>query len=110
MANKKSSRRALVYCAGIAVALVSVYVILVVTGIISLDSYAEELMTIPNLSGMEFKIIYTSRARLFVTDDAVSVYTRRAAVDREPLLRGGRTGKLFCFVMTRGGMTTLRRP
>ena len=42
-------------------------------------------MTIPNLSGMEFKIIYTTRARLFVTDYAISVYGRRAAVKEESL-------------------------
>lgn len=86
MVTKNSARKVLFYCAGIAVALGAVYVILVATGIISLDSYAEELMTIPNLSGMEFKVIYTSRARLFVTDYAVSVYARRAAIEGEPLL------------------------
>jgi hypothetical protein len=79
MAAKNSTRKVLVYCTGIAVALGAVYVILVATGIISLDSYAEELTTIPNLSGMDFKVIYTSRARLFVTDYAVSVYTRRGS-------------------------------
>lgn len=73
MPTKKSTRKVVVYCVGVAVALGAVYLTLVATGIISLDFYTEELTTIPNLSGMEFKIIYTSRARLFVTDYAVSV-------------------------------------
>lgn len=86
MELKNSMKKVLIYGAGIALALVVVYVILVATGIISLDSYTEELTTIPNLSGMEFRVVYTSRARLFVTDYAVSVYARRAATEGESLV------------------------
>ena len=82
----KKVKKVLVYGLGLAVALGAVNVILVATRIISLDSYAEELTTIPNLSGMEFKVIYTSRARLFVTDYAISVYVRKADVKGESLL------------------------
>jgi hypothetical protein len=87
MDTKKLTPKVLVYCAGIAVALGAVYLILVATGTIHLPGarYTEERMTLPNLSGMEFKIIYTSRARLFVTDYAINVYVRRAAVKDESL-------------------------
>jgi hypothetical protein len=88
MESKKAAKKVFVYCAGVAVVLGAAYVILVATGTIYLPGarYTEEMMTIPNLSGMEFKIIYTSRAKLFVTDYAISVYVRRAAVKGESLL------------------------
>ena len=87
MATKKSIRKVFVYGLGIAVALGVVYVILVVIGAIPNGaSFTNDLMTVPNLSGMEFKIIYTGRAHLFVTDYAISIYVRRAAVKGESLL------------------------
>ncbi len=86
MATKKAVRKVLVYGVGIAVALGLVYVILVVIGAIPNGaSFTVELMSIPNLSGMEFKVIYSSRARLFVTDHAISIYARRAALEEESL-------------------------
>jgi hypothetical protein len=85
MATKNSTRKVLVYCTVIAMALGMVFVILLITGVISGDSDTEELMSIPNLSGMEFKVIYTSRARLVVTDYAISIYARRAASKEESL-------------------------
>ena len=88
MVTKKSKIKILAYGVGLTVVLGVAYVILVVIGVIYLPSArdTEDLMTIPNLSGMEFKIIYTSRAHLFVTEYAINVYVRRAAVEGEPLL------------------------
>ena len=86
MATRKSARKVLIYGIGIAVALGTLYLVLVAIGVLPGVSYSEERMTIPNLSGMEFKILYTTRARLFVTDYAISVYVRRAAVKRGSLL------------------------
>jgi hypothetical protein len=92
MANKKSARKVFVYCAGIAVALGAVCVIFVPDVRIAIARalfpgvcISEERVTIPNLSGMEFKIIYTNCDTLG-TDEEISVYVRRAAVEGESLL------------------------
>jgi uncharacterized membrane protein (DUF485 family) len=87
MAAKKAVRKILVNSVSTAVALGVVYVILLVIGVIPLGgSFTDDLLTIPNLSGMEFKIIYTGRAHFLVTEYATSVYVRRADVKGESLL------------------------
>jgi hypothetical protein len=88
MATKKSQIKILVYCVGIALALGLASMIVVPDVRVAVlrtlfpgACISEERMTIPNLSGMEFKIIYT------VCDiDEVSVYARRAAVKGESFL------------------------
>jgi hypothetical protein len=99
MDTKKFTPKALIYCVGIALVLGVVYLILVATGTIYLPGarYTEERMTLPNLSGMEFKIIYTTRARLFVTDYAINVYVRRAAVKEESLFARWSNRKTLLF-------------
>lgn len=73
------------YGIGIAVALTVAYVILVVMGAIPNGaSFTDDLMTIPNQSAMEFKIIYTSRADLFVTDYAISLRAASRRLRRAP--------------------------
>jgi hypothetical protein len=110
MAAKKSARKVLIYSGVIAGALGMVFVILLSTGGISGDSDTEELMFIPNLSGMEFTVIYASRARLFVTDYAISIYARGAATKEESLLAKWSNRRTLLFRYDLGRMRSTLLP
>jgi hypothetical protein len=88
MDNKKSKTKILLFCVGIALVLALACIILipdvrvaVLRTIFPGACSSEERMTIPNLSGIEFKTIFT-----FCDIYEVTVYARRAAIRRESFL------------------------
>jgi len=81
MASKRTARIVLISAIGVVLTVGVGYVLLRFTGLIPSDAcVSEDLKTIPNLSGMRFKVEYTN-CDAFVKDEAVSVYVARA--DRE---------------------------
>jgi hypothetical protein len=96
MTNKKVVKKAVAYCAGIAVALGTVYAIFVAVLKIPGACITEEMRTIPNLSGMKFEVTYTN-CDTIAKDEAVRVYVSRAAVPGESLLARWSNRKTLLF-------------
>lgn len=90
MATKVAAYKALIYGAGIAAAVVVVYVILVGPSGVSRILFSNVCLTdtektIPNLSGMEFDFIYTNCDTL-AKEAWISVYVTEARGRKESLL------------------------
>jgi hypothetical protein len=92
MANKIGAKKMLVYCSGIALALGVACVTLLPEARVAIlrtlmpgVCISEDRTTISNLSGMEFKIVYTNCDTLTKEED-ISVYVSRAANNRKSLL------------------------
>jgi hypothetical protein len=116
MANKIGARKMLVYCSGIALALGVACVILLPEARVAVlrtlmpgVCMSEDRTTISNLSGMEFKIVYTNCDTLAKEED-ISVYVREQQITENRFFRDGPTGTLSYFVTTQEIMTALCLP
>jgi hypothetical protein len=92
MVNKSRGIKVFVYCAGIAVVLGAASVIFVPDARVAVlrDLFpdvclSENQMTIPNLSGMKFEVIYTNCDTL-AKEEEISVYVSGADVNGESVL------------------------
>src|SRR5579863_3055944 len=104
MISNKIARKVLVCCVGIVMTLGSLYAIMVATGRVTWRGACatETIITIPNLSGMEFEVTYTNCDTL-AKEEAISVYVSTAAANRESLLSRWSNRKTILFRYDPGG-------
>src|ERR1700730_3943682 len=116
MVTKRSKLKILVYCVGIALVLGLACVILVPDARVAVFRavfpgvcLSEDQITIANLSGMKFKVIYTNCDAL-AKEEEVSVYVSRADVQGESVLARWLNRKTLLFSYDPAGRYNMPLP